>query len=68
MNEVLPETGGLFQRVTNWLSSLTRFISHPIAYGRNDAVGRSSAKVAHVIRQGETFDVSLAVMRFDLNL
>jgi hypothetical protein len=34
----------------------------------HDPVARSAAKVAHVLRQEETFDVNLAVMRFDLNL
>jgi hypothetical protein len=38
MNEVLPETGGLFRRVTNWLSNLTRFVSRPTAHERDDAV------------------------------
>jgi hypothetical protein len=68
MNEVLPETGGLFRRVTNWLSSLTRFVHQVTSDMPDDTVARSAAKVAHVLRQGETFDVNLAVMRFDLNL
>lgn len=68
MNEVLPETGGLFRRVTNWLPRLTRFVRRATADVRDDAVVRSAAKVAHVLRHDETFDAKLAVMRFDLNL
>lgn len=68
MNDVLPETGGMFRRVTNWLSSLTRFVRQTTVDVQGGAVARSELKVAHVLRPGETFDVSLAVMRFDLNL
>lgn len=68
MNAVLPETGGLFHRVASLLSGLARFVRGATADARGDAVARSSTKVAHALRQGETFDVSLAVMRFDLNL
>jgi hypothetical protein len=68
MNEVLPETGGLFRRVTKWVSGLTRFVSQAAEEMPHDPVARSAAKVAHVLRQEETFDVNLAVMRFDLNL
>lgn len=68
MNEALPETGGLFRRVINWLPRLTHFVRRATADVQDDAVIRSAAKVAHVLRQNQTFDAKLAVMRFDLNL
>ena len=66
--KVLRENNGLFRRIIDWAADLMPFARRVIANGQADAVAQSSAKVAHALRQDETFDVNLAVMRFDLHL
>ena len=68
MNDVLPQTGGLFSRVKNLLVGLVRVIRGVSTDTPPDAVAVTSAKVAHALRPEETFSVGLAVMRFDLHL
>ena len=66
--KVLRNDGGLFRRIINWAVDVLPFARRVTTTTLNDGVAQSSAKVDHVLRQDETFDVNLAVMRFDLNL
>jgi hypothetical protein len=63
MNEVLPETGGLFRRVTNWLSSLTRFVRRASGDAPGNAVARSASKVAHVLRPQDELSATRSARR-----
>jgi len=62
------ETGGLFSRVKKLISKLKHFVRGSSPNLTDEPVAISEAKVAHALREGQTFDVRLAVMRFDLNL
>ncbi len=65
---VLRANGGLFHRIINWAADMMPFVRRATVTAQDNGVAQSSAKVAHVLRQDETFDAKLAVMRFDLNL
>ena len=66
-NNAIPETGGLFSRVGNFLAELAgRFVRIFPVQGEANVVARSQVEVVHPLNQATRFRVNLAVKRFDL--